>query len=484
MRKCLQILLFCLLPFAAHARIIPLTLLFTSDLGGRLASEDSPGGLLQCATLIRDARARERNVLLIDCGDAVPGSFVSSFTKGKAVRDAMEFLKYDACIPGRRDLDCGMDVYENLFKTSSIPVLAANVRPAGFMRPLMVDEIDGIRVVVIGLACPVLDDCHLPDQLGSFQVSGSVDALADIMPSVRDMNPDVVILTTHQAWQEYDGEGSEINAIVRRFPEIDVILGGRRYQPDNRRLSDTTYYAQAGTGGNYLGRVELVYDNVTRTVREVSGGARPVTGSIPADPELKSLLALDIERAKDESGKVIACLKTPLAGDSLAAAAVMARCGADAVMLDDLPSRTFPAGPVTMEDVWDLVPHERNIAVISVTPPQMDGILEEEAKYIRKTARLNIKGLSWAQNDELEAGSRVDQLRMGDGSFIHPRKLLRTAAADVTLASSCGRRPHLRALTEDPSCRLEMTGVKMRDAVLEYLRANYPCAGKASAAKK
>ena len=73
---------------------------------------------------------------------------------------------------------------------------------------------------------------------------------------------------------------------------------------------------------------------------------------------------------------------------------------------------------------------------------------------------------------------------MADGAYIHPRKLLRVAAADVTLASSCGRRPHLRALSEELSSRLETTGLRMRDAVLNYLQTNYPCSGAGSADKE
>lgn len=484
MRTFLHILLACLLPCAAAARHVPLTLLFTSDLNGRLVSADAPGGLLPCASLIREIRASERNVLLIDCGDAVHGSFASALTEGRVIRDAMEALEYDACVPGRHDMDCGLAAFEQLFQTSSVPVLAANIRPPGFMRPFAVRDVDGIRVVIIGLAYPVLDDCHFPDRIGDIQVRGSVETLAEIMPSVRELEPDVLILATHQAWQDYDGEGSEINAIVRRFPEIDVILGGRRYQPDFRRLSDNTVYAQSGGGGNYLGAVRLVYDNVTRTVREVSGKALPVTKSAVPDLGLKKRLAPDLDRAATEGKIVAGCLSAPLAADSLVAAAIMAACRADAVMLEDATGRMLPAGPLTMEDVWDLVPSQREVAVISVTAQQMDAILEKEAEFSRMASRLGIKGLSWNQDDGLEAGRRVDGLRMADGSFIHPKKLLRVAADDVTLASSCGRRPHLRALSDEPSSRLERTGIRMREAVLSYLQTIYPCCGKAPADKK
>lgn len=478
MRKRLQVAWICvLLPLAVHARQIPLTILFTSDVNGRLVSADSSGGLLQCAALTRAIRAQRRNVLLLDCGDAVHGSFVSAITGGAAVRDAMEEMEYDACVPGRSDFDSGIRGYKGLFETSSVPVLAANIHPPGFMRPFLVKEIDGIRVVVVGLACPVLAGCHLPDKLDGLQVKDSVSALADIMPLVRQMDPDVVILATHQAWQDYDGPGSEINAIVRRFPEIDVILGGRRYRPEYRRLSDSTVYAQAGSGAHHVGMVDIVYDNVSRTITSSSGLAHPVTPSIRPDQVLQKKLARVLKKAQEESRKTAGCLSTPLAGSSLVAAAVMSACGADAAMLEDVSRRTLSAGKLTMEEVWDMVPHEREIAVISVTASQMDEILEQEAALGRESSRLIVNGLSWEQYDDREAGARIEQLRMADGAFIHPRKLLRVAAADVTLASSCGRRPHLRALSEEPSSRIEETGLRMRDAVLAYLQANYPCSG-------
>lgn len=485
MRKCLQIIWICLLlPLTGHARQIPLTILFTSDINGRLESADSSGGLLQCASLIRAIRAEQRNVLLVDCGDALHGSYVSSITQGAIVRDAMQAIGYDACVPGRCDFDSGFQVYKSLFETSSVPVLAANISPSDLMRPFLVREIDGIRVVIIGLACPVLADCHLSEETDQLQVRGSVASLADIMPSVRELGPDVVILATHQAWQDYDGPGSEINAIVRRFPEIDVILGGRRYRPEFRRLSDSTVYALAGSGAHHLGMVEIIYDNVTRTVKTATGQSHPLTPSIRPDPALRRSLSRDLKKAKTEGRKTAGCLTTPLAGSSLVAAAVLSACGADAVMLEDISRRKLPLGRLTQENVWDLVPHEREIAVISVTALQMDEILEQEAAIGRESSRLIVKGLSWDQDDDREAGARIEQLRMADGAFIHPRKLLRVAAADVTLASSCGRRPHLRALSEELSSRLETTGLRMRDAVLDYLQTNYPCSGAVSADKE
>src|SRR3954453_3086284 len=71
-----------LLAFAAiaHAQLVGITVLATTDLHGNLYPIDyvtdkpAPRGLAKIATLIRAARAENPNSLLIDCGDTIQGT--------------------------------------------------------------------------------------------------------------------------------------------------------------------------------------------------------------------------------------------------------------------------------------------------------------------------------------------------------------------------------------------------------------------------
>jgi 5'-nucleotidase len=67
------ILLFIQVPL--FAREIPITILCTCDLHGNVLPTESNegrtnlGGIARCATVIRQIRAQEKNVLLVDAGN-------------------------------------------------------------------------------------------------------------------------------------------------------------------------------------------------------------------------------------------------------------------------------------------------------------------------------------------------------------------------------------------------------------------------------
>jgi hypothetical protein len=71
-------------------------------------------------------------------------------------------------------------------------------------------------------------------------------------------------------------------------------------------------------------------------------------------------------------------------------------------------------------------------------------------------------------------GRRIANLSLADGSKPHARKKFKVAFNSYTLASGGGRFPKIRELAEEPSCRLEMTSIDTRSAVIDYVRKRSP----------
>ena len=49
--------------------------------------------------------------LLVDAGDHVQGGVIGTLSKGEYIVDIMNYLKYDAAVPGNHEFDYGMDQF-------------------------------------------------------------------------------------------------------------------------------------------------------------------------------------------------------------------------------------------------------------------------------------------------------------------------------------------------------------------------------------
>ena len=130
------------------AREVPVTILHTADLHGRVAT-DRPegGGLLRCAAAIRSARSRDARALLVDVGDLFQGSAESFLSEGRVVAECVRALGYDALVPGNHEFDAGLDFLRRFYDQAGTPVLAADLRNAdgGFDIEVVAADRHGVR---------------------------------------------------------------------------------------------------------------------------------------------------------------------------------------------------------------------------------------------------------------------------------------------------------------------------------------------------
>ena len=131
------LLLFLLVLAPSWAREVPITILDTTDLHGHIlpASDGESGGLARCATVIRQVRASEKNVLLVDAGDTIQGTAVSWLTGGQVMMKTMNALRYDAWVLGNHEFDWGFGKLTGCVGRAAMPVLAANFTVASSNLP-------------------------------------------------------------------------------------------------------------------------------------------------------------------------------------------------------------------------------------------------------------------------------------------------------------------------------------------------------------
>lgn len=482
-----------------EARQIEITVLNTTDLHGHIlpgkdyAGRENVGGLLRCATLIKQLRSEIPNTLLVDCGDLYQGTAESYLTEGRIMVRALDLLKYDAWILGNHEFDWGLGKMKRLVSSSSTPVLAANIVarrgypiPFPSVSPYLIREVDGVKVAIVGLITPGVPRWSTPDLFGDALFERSVDALKRIMPHVREQQPDILILAAHQGCKvNGDDHANEINAIAAEFPEFDVIIGGHTHRAiPEMWLNDRILYTQAGYHGVWLGQLDLVYDTVERRVSAKSAKLHEVDATIPMDAAMEAEFAPELEKAKAYLARVSGSATTPItwAGDeygtspvqSLIARALVAASGADIALHGVLAEENLNIGDVTMADVWRIVPYENRIAVIQVTPGELLEILDENAAARSSVAIMGLYGAKYEWKTGPDGKRHAANLTLADGAIPHPRLRLNVALNSFSVASGGGRYMKLREIAERPESRLRILEIDTRTAVLDYLKRHSP----------
>src|SRR5574341_159467 len=136
-----------------------LTILHTSEHHGQALpleqrGEPKVGGLARRATLVAAVRRDGEAVLLVDSGDILVGTPMSSFFRGEPDIQAMNLMGYQAMAAGNHEFDFGLDYLRRLQEHARFPILCSNLAGRGTTlpcRPSAVVRVGGLSIGVIGL---------------------------------------------------------------------------------------------------------------------------------------------------------------------------------------------------------------------------------------------------------------------------------------------------------------------------------------------
>lgn len=472
---------------SAGGREVSLTVLHTTDLHGvfdrgQAGREAGDWGLAECATLIREARKGSPNCLLLDGGDFAQGTPASLASGGLRMVEAMNLLRYDAVALGNHEFDWGFPAASAMAEALEAPLLAANFRAgetarAGFkgIKPYIVKEVDGLRVAVVGLTTPNLPNWFLGFAAEGLETEGSREALERVLPQVKAEKADVIIVLAHQGLLVKDDAANEINSIGDHFPEIDLLLGGHlHWVQAGARVGDVDY-AQSGSGGRGVMRIDLTVDTAAKKVTEKRFAWLPVEKDTPADGTLLALAREDLAAEAASMDAVVGRARRTMAGtrtgaclgplQQLLAGAMKDATGADAAMQGTLATARLAAGDIRRRDVWALVPYENRVGVLHLTPDEIRAAMEDSMDLWGTDRYVPLSGIAYDLYPNAERGNRVRNLRWRDGKPIHPRRRVAVAFNSYLLAGGGGRFPAVAELAGRPETRLEWADGTLRSMV-------------------
>jgi 5'-nucleotidase len=277
----------------AHNEFTKITLLHTNDWHSRMEPFPMDGSRLQGlggaakrAALIKQIRAKESNVILLDAGDIFQGTPYFNFFEGELEYKVMSEMAYDVATFGNHDFDLGLNGLERVWHHKSFDFVNVNYDLSDTflhnqVQPYRIIEKDGIRIGIIGVSID-LEDLIPPKNRKGLRYLDPIKPATDTAKRLRaDHRCDVIVCLSHLGYQY---EGSKVSDVVlaQQSTDIDIIIGGHTHTfmegPDVRKnaAGKTVHIHQVGWAGILLGRIDLYFDKNKKSAPQISATALPI----------------------------------------------------------------------------------------------------------------------------------------------------------------------------------------------------------------
>ena len=407
-------------PQRAHVVIIG-----TTDMHGRVFPIDyytnkyDNVGITKVATLIKEARKADPDLLLVDSGDTIQGTPLEYFhnkrnnTPPDPMMLAMSALHYDSMTVGNHEYNFGLKVLEKARSEAKFPWLSANTYEKGtsttHYQPYIVKEVEGVRIGVLGLTTPGIPNWENVPNYAGLEFKETVSEAKKWVAILRDKEKvDVVAITMHMGIEEdlrtgitnpsqVPNENAAI-AIARQVPGVDVILMGHTHRDVPSLIVNGVLLTQANRWASHIARVDLYLEKgeaarwhvMARSARTI-----PVTEKTAVDPEIAQLGQPYDKETQDWLGRTIGASPEEITSQDCrfrdtAIIDLIQRVQLEAGKADVSmaacfnPQARIPKGPVTVRDIAGLYEYENTLVTLELTGQQLKDALEHSARYFRE----------------------------------------------------------------------------------------------------
>jgi len=126
----------------------------------------------------------------------------------------------------------------------------------------------------------------------------------------------------------------------------------------------------------------------------------------------------------------------------------------------------LPAGPVTLNDIWELLPYENYVVTAQLAPDEMKAVMEE---VFTSHEKRNLVGFEIKTEGRGDA-CRIVSMAMADGHPLDRDKKYSLAFNSFDSRSGGHHFMKLRALLDRPEARRVLHPLQTRDALIEYFQ--------------
>ncbi len=417
-----------------HGQLLPL------NRNGRPA-----GGAATLAAYLAQEEAENPRTLILDSGDFMQGPAISSYFEGASTMEVYNAIGVDATAVGNHEYDWGQDAFAERVDEAEFPFLAVNViddatgeAPAG-VQPYVIEKMQGVKVGIIGVANPDTKSVTLPEAtegLSFLDLAASAGAVNDAVAELKAQGVETIVVSAHQGL-ETETTGALADLVADFDTDIDLVLGGHIPLEFATEINGIPVVQPFGNTRGYAD-VTLTVDRATKDVTAVRTELDATwVDEIQPDATVQSIVDRYQALLGEELGNTVGEATTSiLRGATRGVESEMGNFVTDA-MRGYFPSVDFAvtnagglranidAGPITLEEVYAVLPFNNTLVTMGLTGEQVRQVLEEGAAS--RFGTVQVSGLSWAYDADAPFGARVTSVTLPDGSALDPTATYRVA---------------------------------------------------------
>lgn len=360
------------------------------------------GGAAYLRTAVQQMRTRHPELLLTASGDMVLGLWWRMWG-GEPEFNFLEMIKADVAILGNHEFDLGLPHLKSaLEKYAKTPIVATNIRFADpslnklVKRTLLLTDANGVKVGFFSLASPSL--VYLTRSGGDIAIDSDTKAVArQAVSELRGQGADVVVLLSHSSLEEDLRMAAEIGG-------LSLVICGESMRGRHSGLiwvdnaeGGKTPVLTCEEHGRAFSAVTLALRHGRPVVEETITHTIEVTPTLKKDEAVEAMLepfetqldnklrepigsfAIDVDAQKN----TVRTNEAPL-GDFLADVIRYRTGSAIAVVTSGgiRGDRIFPAGPVSVKTIMDILPFPDRIVIKEMTGREIRQMLELSASAL------------------------------------------------------------------------------------------------------
>ena len=310
----------------AMAQEVNIKLLGTSDIHGRIVPwsygadvEDKSGSYAQIATYVKDVRKNNKNVVLVDVGDAIQDNQVDVFAKDKKyykdhpIPKVLNEMKYDIFVLGNHEFNFGMKALDEILKDIKAKKLTANFyhkkNDKRYIDATTIIEKDGVKLGIIGLSTPMSakfeeDSGNLKDM----KFTSPTEEARTQVEKLKAKGVDAIIVIAHMGIEnENKIPDTGMRDVINAVDGIDVVIAGHMHKDVPSETIKNTLITEPHRYGTVVSEVDLTFDiNDKKEVKLVKKESKTVpVKALEADKKIVEIYKPYHEKLRELNNVVI-----------------------------------------------------------------------------------------------------------------------------------------------------------------------------------
>ena len=310
----------------AMAQEVNIKLLGTSDVHGRIVPwsygadvEDKSGSYAQIATYVKDVRKNNKNVVLVEVGDAIQDNQIEVFAKDKKyyknhpVPKVLNEMNYDIFVLGNHEFNFGMKALDEILKDIKAKKLTANFyhkkNDKRYIDATTIIEKDGVKLGIIGLSTPM--SAKFEEDTGNLKDMKFTSPTEEARTQVEKLKAkgvDAIIAVTHMGIDnENNIPDTGMRDVINAVDGIDVVIAGHMHKDVPSETIKNTLITEPHRYGTVVSEVDLTFDiNDKKEVKLVKKESKTVpVKELEADKKIAEIYKPYHEKLRELNNVVI-----------------------------------------------------------------------------------------------------------------------------------------------------------------------------------